>query len=159
MTVAFSDERGDPSLPEPIVTQELIDLAGIVMEAESLPTATEVAFLLVDEEPMTELNERHMGRSGPTDVLAFPLESLAPGRPPAPPIGGPPLLIGDVFICPDVVARNAALAGVPFADEMALMVVHGLLHLLGYDHVVESEAEQMEQRERDLLAVTGRVRP
>ena len=58
-----------------------------------------------------------------------------------------------------MVSNNAALAEVPFADEMALMVVHGLLHLLGYDHVVDSEAEQMEQRERDLLAVVGRARP
>ena len=75
------------------------------------------------------------------------------------PAGGPPRNIGDIFICPAVVADNARSAAVSFQDEMALMVVHGLLHLLGYDHTVDSEAEQMEQRERDLLAAVGRTRP
>ena len=117
------------------------------------------AIVLIDVAPMTELNEAHMGKKGPTDVLSFPLEAMRPGETPAGDPAGPPLGIGDVFICPEVVADNAQSAGVPLRNEMALMVVHGLLHLLGYDHVVDSEAEQMEQRERDLMAEAGLVRP
>ena len=137
MTIVFADERSDPSLSPPVESQALQELAATTLTSEGLPD----------------------GKSGPTDVLSFPLESFTPGTTPVPPADGPPLHLGDVFICPAVVSYNAASAGVPFADEMALMVVHGLLHLLGYDHVVDSEAEQMEQRERDLLAVVGRVRP
>ncbi len=68
-------------------------------------------------------------------------------------------MLGDVVVCPPVVRRNAAAADVPFGDEMALMVVHGILHLLGYDHEDDGDAEKMEQRERDLLALVGRTRP
>lgn len=159
MTIGFEDDRGDPSLSAPVDTQWLTDLAATTLAAEGLPGDAEVSLTLVDESAMVELNERHMGKEGPTDVLSFPLESLTPGMAPTAMPDGPPLHLGDVFICPSVVANNADSAQVPFADEMALMVVHGLLHLLGYDHIVDSEAEQMEQRERDLLAVVGRVRP
>ena len=72
---------------------------------------------------------------------------------------GPPLNLGDVIICPTVVASNAASAEVEFDDELALMVVHGLLHLLGYDHHEDEEAERMEARERTLLSAVGRIRP
>ena len=159
MTIVFTDDRSDPSLSTPVEAERLADLAAIALTAEGYPGDTEVTLTLIDEAAMAVLNESHMGKSGPTDVLSFPLESLAPGTVPDAVPGGPPLHLGDVFISPAVVADNARLAEVPFADEMALMVVHGLLHLLGYDHVVESEAEQMEQRERDLLAAVGLVRP
>ncbi len=134
-------------------------LAESTLELEGLRSDTEVAISLIGVGAMIDLNETHMGKTGPTDVLSFPLESLVPGDPPAAQPSGPPVNLGDVFICPKVVADNAAATGVPFRDEMALMVVHGLLHLLGYDHVIDSEAEQMEQRERDLLARAGLVRP
>jgi probable rRNA maturation factor len=63
-----------------------------------------------------------------------------------------PLLLGDVVICPAIAARNATSHGVTFSDELALLVVHGLLHLVGMDHEDNSEAERMEERERELLA-------
>jgi probable rRNA maturation factor len=85
-------------------------------------------------------------------VLAFPLEHLHPGQRPALSPNGPPLNLGDVFVCPAVVRDNAAAAGVGFLDEMSLMVVHGLLHLLGYDHFDDDEAELMEARETELLS-------
>ena len=159
MTIVFTDDRSDPSLSDPVDIARLVELATATLAAEGFPDGTEVTLALVDESAMAGLNESHMGKAGPTDVLSFPLESLTPGSVPDAVPNGPPLLLGDVFICPAVVANNAQLAQVRFADEMALMVVHGLLHLLGYDHVVDSEAEQMEQRERDLLAVVGLVRP
>jgi probable rRNA maturation factor len=152
--VHFTDEQDDPLEPGPL---EQIALA--TMADERLPDATEVGLTLVDEPAMAALNQTHMAKTGPTDVLSFPLEDLTPGLPLEVAEEGPPPFLGDVIICPSVVARNAAAEQVPFEDEMALMVVHGLLHLLGYDHVVDAEAEYMEQREREVLAGLGRVRP
>lgn len=154
MIVHLTDEQDDPLESEPLRQAALA-----AMSAEQLPPDTEVAMTLVDEQAIAELNEAHMGKQGPTDVLSFPLETLAPGVVPQRQHDGPPVLLGDIFICPSVVAANAAREQVPFEDEMALMVVHGLLHLLGYDHIVDAEAEMMEQREREVLAGLGRVRP
>ena len=154
MPVELSDEQDDPVEHETMHT-----VAAAVVRGEQLPADTEISLTLVDEATMAELNHSHMGRSGPTDVLSFPIETMAPGLIPTPIDGGPPLVLGDVIICPPVVRRNADSAEVPFEDEMALMVVHGILHLLGYDHEDDGDAEVMEQRERDLLASVGRVRP
>ncbi len=159
MKIEFRDDRDEPSLSAPVDIGELESVAAATLAAEGLGGDIEVAIALIDEAPMAALNSTHLGKVGPTDVLAFPLEPLTPGAAPAVPAGGPPANIGDVFICPEVVAANAAAAAVSLSDEMALMVVHGLLHLLGYDHTVDREAEQMEQRERDLLAAVGRTRP
>jgi len=154
MTVSFADEQDDPLPAEPLVA-----LAQSVLEAEQLPDDAEVSLLLVSADHIAALNQEHMGRSGPTDVLSFPLEDLRPGELPAVTGGGPPLLLGDVMVCPAVVRANADEWGVPFEDEMALMVVHGILHLLGYDHAEDSEAERMETREREILVAAGRERP
>jgi probable rRNA maturation factor len=154
VNVLLIDEQDDPLEPS-----ALIALASSTMAAEGLPDDTEVAVHLVDVERITELNEQHLGKTGPTDVLSFPIEDLEPGAAPAGGDDGPPVNIGDVMICPDVVRSNAASAGVSFDDELALMVVHGVLHLLGYDHVVDADAEIMEARERTLLAAAGRTRP
>jgi probable rRNA maturation factor len=154
MKVFLADEQDDPLEPEP-----LIALAESVLRAELLPDDTEVAITLVDREEMTALNGRYMKRDGPTDVLALPIEDLQPGELPETVPDGPPLNLGDVIICPAVVASNAASAGVEFGDELALMVVHGILHLLGYDHHEDDAAERMEGRERTLLSAVGRSRP
>ena len=154
MNVLFADEQD-----EPIVSDELLRLAELVLEAEGLDDETGVALVLIDETQMAELNEAHMGKEGPTDVLSFPIESATPGSPPRRAAGGPPVELGDIFIAPAVVRRNAKRHEVAFEDELALMVVHGLLHLLGWDHEVEDEANRMERRESDLLAGIGRVRP
>ncbi|HSF87737.1 MAG TPA: rRNA maturation RNase YbeY [Acidimicrobiia bacterium] len=156
MTVVVLDEQDDP-LPS---TDQLFELAGVVLAGEGLPEATEVAISLIDEPRIQELNESHLGKQGPTDVLSFPLEDLRPGHGLEPSVpGGPPPAIGDVFICPAYVRKRARAAGVAFDDEMALMVVHGLLHLLGYDHVKDSDAVLMEAQERRYLAQVGRQRP
>lgn len=154
MNVTLLDGQDDPLEPSP-----LTDLAESVMVAEGLPPDTELAIHLVDAARIAELNEAHLGKSGPTDVLSFPIESLTPGQIPAAADDGPPPTLGDVLICPAVVRQNAAQAGVALDDELALMVVHGVLHLLGYDHVDDEDAEQMEARERTLLAAAGRIRP
>jgi probable rRNA maturation factor len=131
----------------------LTALARTVLREEGLPERAEVTIHLVADEEMAGRNLASLGRGGPTDVLSFPLQ------PPAPeggfPAGGPPLLLGDVLIAPAYVERQASSLGVAFEDEVALMLVHGLLHLLGYDHQDDREAERMEGRERELLALAG----
>lgn len=154
MTVLVSDEQDDP-----IPIQPLSDLVGIVMEAEGLERDTVVDLMFVGEVAMTQLNQTHMNKSGPTDVLSFPIEDAQPGTPLRRDPAGPPVHIGDIFVCPRVVAANATETDVPFSDELALVVVHGVLHLLGYDHVDDDDAELMEGRERSILQQVGRVRP
>ncbi len=154
MNVLFADEQD-----EPIVTDELLRLAELVLEQEGLESETGVSLVLIDEIQMAELNDAHMGKSGPTDVLSFPIEASTPGVPPMRSPGGPPIELGDVFIAPTIVRVNAERHGAAFDDELSLMVVHGLLHLLGWDHEIEDEATRMEARESELLSLVGRVRP
>lgn len=153
MDISLADEQDDPLPAEP-----LLQLAEVAMIAEALPASTQLAMTLVDAPRMAELNAEHMDKQGPTDVLSFPIEDFSNGVVDADP-DGPPLMLGDVVICPAVVRANADASGVAFEDEMALMVVHGILHLLGLDHVIEAEAEAMELREREILALVGRERP
>ena len=137
-------------------------LARAVLEDRRLRGEVEVSILFVDEPSIAALNEQFLGRKGPTDVLAFPIEDepLPGGRSPDSGGSGPgtdaevePLtLLGDVVICPAVAARNADDHGVTVDDELALLVVHGLLHLLGMDHETDRDAEAMERLERELLA-------
>ena len=131
-------------------------LAGGVLAGEGFGRSCLVDVTLVPEEQMAEMNSRHRGGRGPTDVLALPLQVIEPGE------GirgggesGPPLHLGDVVIAPDYVSRQAAREGTRFSEEMGLMVVHGVLHLLGYTHDSEGDAEVMEQRERRHLAREG----
>jgi len=123
----------------------------------------EMSLMFVDMQTIAELNERFLGVNGPTDVLSFPLdEELPPGGrqpdqggrgPGAPADGGdPPALLGDVVVCPAVATRQAAERGIAAADEIALLVVHGVLHLLDYDHAEPDEATAMRRREQELLA-------
>lgn len=153
MIITVDDEQDDP-----IPIEELTDLAQMVLVAEGLAADTTVSLSLVDEDTIASLNRNHMGRTGPTDVLSFPIEDAAPGRPPQAVAAGPPVTLGDVFIAPAVVRSNADRDGVPFDDEMALMVIHGLLHLLGWDHEEDVDAVAMEKREGELLSMVGRVR-
>lgn len=143
---------------DPVDLGDLRSLAEAVLVNEGYPTDTEVTLLLVTDEEMAGYNERFLNRSGSTDVLAFPVEDLIPGVVPESDPHGPPLLIGDVIVAPAQVRRQASDYEVAFEDEMALMVTHGILHLIGYDHQNDDEAERMEQREKELLGMVGRER-
>jgi probable rRNA maturation factor len=107
--------------------------------------------LLVDEKAMAELHERWMGEPGPTDVLAFPMDELRPphltginaGRAGAEEPGPDPGLLGDVVLCPQVAASQGREAGHSTQDELELLCVHGILHLLGYDHADAGERAVM----------------
>jgi len=143
---------------EEVGLSDLHSLAQLVLREEGYSNQVEVTLIFVSESEMAAYNERFLDRSGPTDVLAFPVEELMPGVVPDTDPQGPPLMLGDVIIAPGYVRQQAESNGVEFDDEMALMVMHGILHLLGYDHVDDEEAERMESRERELLAMVGKIR-
>ena len=153
----------DEQSAEPVDAMGLVKLAQSVLTAQGVKPDAELWMLFVDEEAMAELNKRFLGKDGPTDVLSFPIDdddiaeggrspdSLGPGNGADPEDSDPPNLLGDVVVCPAVAARNAPNHAGTYEDEMALLVVHGILHILGMDHVDNEEAEAMEQRERELL--------
>ncbi len=153
MSIFLADEQTDQ-----VGVDDLHSLAGLVLREEGYPEDAEVTLLFISEGEMASYNERFLDREGPTDVLAFPVEDLLPGIVPETDPQGPPLMLGDVVIAPAYVRRQASKFGVSYEDEMALMVTHGILHLLGYDHIDDTDAEQMESRERELLALVGRKR-
>ena len=154
MTVLVSDEHPSSGIDP----EHLRSLAEAVLSAEGFPPEAEVAITLVDDDEMASWNSRALGKSGPTDVLSFPVETFRPGSVPPTVPEGPPLLVGDVVIAPDYIRRQADQLGMKVDDEMALMVAHGVLHLLGYDHQDDADAELMENRERVILASQGRGR-
>jgi probable rRNA maturation factor len=153
VSVFLADEQGVP-----VDLDRLRRLAELVLAEEGYPIETELTVLLVSEDEMAAYNERFLERSGPTDVLAFPVEELMPGVVPDQDSNGPPLIIGDVIVAPGYVGRQAKENDVEFDDEMALMVAHGILHLLGYDHIDDADAEMMERREVELLSLVGVTR-
>lgn len=157
--VFAADEQSD----HPVDTLRWARLAEAVLEEEALPGDAELSVLFVDEASIAELNNRFLGKEGPTDVLAFPIdeEPMDSGRSPDSGGTGPgmpsepdevPVLLGDIVICPAVAYRNAPEHAGSYDDEVALLVVHGLLHLMGMDHAEDEEAEEMEARERALLS-------
>ncbi|HUC37973.1 MAG TPA: rRNA maturation RNase YbeY [Acidimicrobiales bacterium] len=158
--VFAADEQSE----HPVELARWTRLARSVLDAQAVKEDVEVSLLFVDEPTIAQLRERFLGESGPTDVLAFPIDDEPDhgGRSPDEGGTGPggalpgdegevPVLLGDVVVCPSVAARNASEHAVPFEDEVALLVVHGLLHLLGMDHEADDEAERMERREQQLL--------
>ena len=143
---------------EPVDLDSLQQLAEMVLAEEGYPPDTEATLLLVSDDEIASYNDRFMGRPGPTDVLAFPIERLIPGVAPEQNRYGPPLALGDVIVAPSYVQQRADSLEVAFEDELALLVTHGILHLLGYDHEADDDAERMERRESELLAKVGRTR-
>ena len=146
-------------------------LASDVLLAEGVRGAAELSLLLVDEDVIAELNRVHMGKNGPTDVLSFPIDAVlvddspgpghvsrGPDRP-QPDSDDHPLLLGDVVVCPAVAQRQAPEHAGTFDDEMALLVTHGVLHVLGYDHAENDEKARMQARERALLEAHHWVGP
>jgi probable rRNA maturation factor len=116
--------------------------AAIAAAAERVPAAGEVSVLLTDDEAVRVLNRNWRGIDQPTNVLSFPL----------PADKAPYALIGDIAIAYETVAREAAAEGKPFLHHLAHLAVHGFLHLMGYDHATDSQADAMEGLERDILA-------
>jgi probable rRNA maturation factor len=151
----------DEQQAHPMDVSRWAELARRVLSARGVKGETEVSLLFVDEDAMAALNEQFLGKTGPTDVLSFPIDDEPGPTGRSPDLGGSGpgtatehgalTLLGDVVVCPTVAARNAVEHEVSVDDEIALLVVHGLLHLLGMDHEVEVEAERMEALEHQLL--------
>jgi probable rRNA maturation factor len=125
----------------------LVALARFALEQLHIHPLAELSVLIVDEQAMSDLHERWMGEPGPTDVLSFPMDELRPphmgGNRADPNPGSDPGLLGDVVLCPQVAAGQATKAGHSTADELELLCVHGILHLLGYDHAEPDEHAEM----------------
>ena len=126
------------------------ELAAFVIRREGRPDATEASVSFVDDAMIAELNERYRGVSGPTDVLSFECDGASGGFDDV--AGAPVFELGDVVIAPDVAERQAREFGTTLEEEVSLLVVHGMLHLCGYDHAKDDEAEAMEAREDAILA-------
>jgi probable rRNA maturation factor len=120
----------------------VLAVARYVLDEMGVNPLAELSILLVDIDYMTELNHRWMGNDGPTDVLAFPMEESSVDHGPSESVGEPALL-GDIVLCPEVAAKQAASAGHGADDELHLLAVHGVLHLLGYDHAEPDEEREM----------------
>ncbi len=120
-------------------------LAAHTLESEDVDEAAELSILFVTPEHMRRLNSHFAGDNYPTDVLAFPMMEGEEDEEE----GGP--LLGDVVVCPDVARRNAEKLGHSLNDELAVLVVHGTLHLLGYDHQGAHDKEAMERRQQEIL--------
>lgn len=118
-----------------------------------LGAAHEVSVLLCGSARIRRLNRVYRSIDKPTDVLSFPQQELKPGRKPAP---GP---LGDIIVALPVARRQARELGLEFDAHLAHLLIHGLLHLLGHDHMKAGEAELMESEERRLLAIEPQVRP
>lgn len=114
----------------------------------------ELAIVLVDEAAMEQLHLQWMDEPGPTDVLSFPMDELRPGTEESPTPAG---LLGDIVLCPQVATAQAEVAKHTPLDEMLMLTVHGLLHLLGFDHAEPDEEKEMFGLQGEILADFARV--
>ena len=109
---------------------------------------SELSILFTDNKAMQALNAQWRGKDKPTNVLSFPAFDLSPGDPPGP-------MLGDIVIAHETLRDEAALEAKPFDDHLRHLIVHGFLHVLGYDHENDADAEEMEAAERAILADIG----
>ena len=142
ITVVVADERSSDDSPTAVVDLDRWRLlAEQALAAES--AAGELTLTFIDATEIAALNAEYMDKDGPTDVLSFPLDDE--------PTPGVPTLLGDVVISPAIAAGQFAEHAGTFDDEIALLVVHGVLHVLGHDHADADEAALMRRRELALL--------
>ncbi len=145
MTIEVANESGYP-----VDEIALVAVARYVLDRMRINPLAELSILLVDEDAMTELHVKWMDEPGPTDVMSFPMDELDTAR--RPDESGPgPALLGDVVLCPAVASKQAATAGHSTQDELHLLTVHGVLHLLGYDHAEPAQEREMFRLQNELL--------
>lgn len=143
VAVVVSDEQTDVAID----LDRWAELARAILQDEGRKGELTLTFVDVDE--IAALNAEHLGRDGATDVLSFPLDADLENS--DLPSGWGPVLLGDVVICPAVAAAAAPTHAGTVDDELALLVVHGILHVLGHDHAEPDETQVMRARERELL--------
>jgi probable rRNA maturation factor len=134
----------------------LVRLATFALDQLRIHPLAELSILLVDEDTMSAYHKKYLGESGPTDVLSFPMDEL---RPPDDDDEPPAGLLGDVVLCPAVTARQAREHGRTPDAEAEYLLVHGLLHLLGYDHAEPDERAEMFSLTDKIIAGWAAARP
>lgn len=144
MTVEINNESGlEADSPG------LVRLAEFALSELRIHPQAELSILLVDTDTMSAYHEKYMGESGPTDVLSFPMDELRiPTDDDEPPLG----LLGDIVLCPEVTGKQAAANGRTPDAEAEYLLVHGLLHLLGFDHADPKGKAEMFGLKDKLLA-------
>jgi len=144
VSVVLADDQ-----PVAVDTERLAEVATRAAVLEG--AQGEISISLVNQDRMTELNEKYMGHEGPTDVLSFPVD----GRKPHSSADGEPALIGEVVLCP----AYAANSDPDLAAELDLLVTHGVLHLLGYDHDTKTKTALMQAAEVRVIGRSGAEAP
>jgi probable rRNA maturation factor len=144
MSIEVLDESGTG-----VDVKHLARLSRFVMDRMRVHPLAELCIKAVDEATIAQLNEQWMEKEGPTDVLAFPMDELRPGLVNEEPEEG---VLGDLVICPAVAEKQGITAGHGTVGELELLTVHGILHLLGYDHAEPEEHKVMFGLQDELLA-------
>jgi probable rRNA maturation factor len=134
----------------------LVRLATFALDQLRIHPLAELSILLVDEDTMSAYHQKYLGEPGPTDVLSFPMDEL---RPPDDEEEPPAGLLGDIVLCPVVTARQAREHGRSADAEAEYLLVHGLLHLLGYDHAEPDERDEMLSLTDKIIAAWSGARP
>ncbi|SPJ41274.1 Endoribonuclease YbeY [Corynebacterium diphtheriae subsp. lausannense] len=147
MSIEVVNESGFEGVNE----EALIDVATFVLGEMDVHPDAEATISVVDVATMSDLHVRWMDLEGPTDVMSFPMDELTPsmGRPDAQSFG--PAMLGDIILCPEFAAKQAAKAGHDIGHELALLTTHGCLHLLGYDHIEPEDEQEMFALQNELL--------
>ncbi len=149
MSIDILNESGE--VPAPVAEQELHDVARHVLAELKVNPRADLSITLLDEPAMAALHQQWMDLSGPTDVMSFPMDELRPGHTEA--TDGDPgvSMLGDVVLCPSVARAQATTAGHSVEDEMLLLLTHGILHLVGFDHAEPADEQEMFDLQRTLL--------
>ncbi|APT89312.1 heat-shock protein [Corynebacterium frankenforstense DSM 45800] len=150
MAIEVFNESGYPGVNE----EMLIDVISFALGELDVHPEAEASIYLVDQDTIADLHVRWLDLEGPTDVMSFPMDGPTPGavggRPDADAPG--PTMLGDIVLCPEFAKRQADVAGYGLDHELALLTVHGCLHLLGYDHATADEEREMFALQNELLA-------
>lgn len=149
MSIEASNESGHE-----VPLERLSDLSRFVFERLRVHPEADMAIIAVDEAAMSQLHEQWMDEPGPTDVLSFPMDELRPPQPGQPPVNG---VLGDIVLCPSYAEQGANRAGHSLAAELELLCVHGILHLLGFDHAEPEDEREMFALQNSLLDDFRRV--
>jgi probable rRNA maturation factor len=135
MAIDINNESGTD-----VDEEALLDVARFALDRMRIHPLSELSVIVVDEEAMAALHVQWMDEPGPTDVMSFPMDELRPGKEDEEPPQG---LLGDIVLCPEVAAKQGAANGHSMDAELQLLTVHGVLHVLGYDHEDPEEEREM----------------
>ncbi|HEY2204765.1 MAG TPA: rRNA maturation RNase YbeY [Pseudonocardia sp.] len=130
--------------------EAIASVARFALDALRVNPLAALSVLLVELDVMSELHQRWMELPGPTDVMSFPMDELDATRRPDS-LDDPDSILGDIVLCPEFAREQAATAGNSLAQELHLLTVHGVLHLLGYDHAEPDEEREMFGLQNELL--------